>query len=324
MRYCRRCIYPANHPLNITFDQEGVCSGCRIHEEKDRLDWSEREKLLKDILSRYRNTSGLNYDCIIPVSGARDSYFIVHTIKNRYKMNPLLVNYNKHYNTRRGIRNLAYLRTIFDCDLTDMILGVDALKKITRYTLKKLGSMYWHCLAGQTVFPIQMAVHLKVPLIIWGVHQGCDQVGMYSHLDEVEMTRKYRKDHDLMGVEAEGLVDESEGITEGDVLPFTYPYDKEIEKVGVRGIYLSNYIRWDSKKQHETMIDGHGYESAEQQSRRVTGRPRRRTSARTDSAQSRTQVGHPGSSSSGSGARRAGPLQCGSPGSGPSRAARDW
>ena len=265
MKYCKRCLYSANHPLNITFDDDGVCSGCRIHEEKDRLDWAERSKILANIFDGFRDTSGKSYDCIVPVSGARDSYFIVHTVKHVFNMNPLLVSYNKHYNTRIGIRNLSYLRTIFDCDLTEMILGVDKLKKITRSTLSKLGSMYWHCLAGQTVFPVQMAVRLKVPLIVWGAHQGCDQVGMFSHLDEVEMTRKYRKDHDLMGVEAEDLVAAAEGLSESDLIPFMYPPDKEIEKVGVRGIYLSNYIRWDSKKQHELMIDLYGYETTAQQ-----------------------------------------------------------
>ena len=264
MRYCKRCLYPENHPLGIVFDDQGVCSGCRIHDEKDIIDWKERGKKLREILNKFRNKDNKNYDCIIPVSGARDSYFIVHIIKNVYKMHPLLVSYNKQYNTKRGIRNLAYLRTIFGCDFNMLTVSPITVKKITRYTVKKLASIYWHCLAGQTVFPVQIAVRLKIPLIIWGVHQGCDQVGMFSHLDEVEMTRKYRKNHDLMGFEAEDLIDGKEGITENDVQAFKYPHDKEIEKVGVRGIYLGNYIRWDSKKQHELMIKLYGYETAEQ------------------------------------------------------------
>ena len=69
-----------------------------------------------------------------------------------------------------------------------------------------MGSIYWHCIAGQTVFPVQIACKFKIPLIIWGAHQGVDQVGMFSHTDEVEMTRKYRKEHDLMGYEAEDLL----------------------------------------------------------------------------------------------------------------------
>jgi hypothetical protein len=125
--------------------------------------------------------------------------------------------------------------------------------------------MHWHVLAGQTVFPVQVAVRYNIPLVIWGHHQGLDQVGMYSHEDEVEMTRKYRKEHDLMGIEAEDLLKgASTKLAESDVLPFLYPHDKEIEKTGVRGIYLGNYIRWDSKAQHELMIDRFGYESAPQ------------------------------------------------------------
>lgn len=261
IKYCKRCFYSSAHPLNLTFDEDGVCSGCRVHEEKDNLDWNIREKKLERILNSYKNKSGSNYDCIIPVSGARDSYFIVDTIKNKYGLNPLLVTYNKQYNTRIGIRNLAYLRIHFDCDILTCTVNPETVKKVTRASLRKMGSIYWHCLAGQTVFPVQVAVKFKIPLIIWGVHQGVDQVGMFSHLDEVEMTRKYRKEHDLMGFEAEDMIDDFDGIKEEDMVQYFYPHDKQLERVGVRGIYLSNYIRWDSKAQHEKMIQKYGYET---------------------------------------------------------------
>lgn len=264
MRICTRCLYPSTHPLNLTFDEQGVCSGCRIHEEKDSLDWNERGEKLRSILEGYRNRSGNNYDCIIPVSGARDSWFIVHTVKNVYGLNPLLVTYNKQYNTDIGIRNLANLRINFNCDIMTQTVNPETVKKITRATLRRLGSMYWHCIAGQTVFPVQIAVKFKIPLIIWGAHQGIDQVGMFSHLDEVEMTRKYRKEHDLMGLEAEDIINDFDGVPWDDVRSFAYPDDKELERVGVRGIYLNNYIRWDSKAQHEHMIRQYGYETGPQ------------------------------------------------------------
>lgn len=259
MKYCKRCLYPANHPLKITFDNEGVCSGCRIHEEKDYLDWDLRKKSLKSLLNEFKNRSHENYDCIIPVSGARDSYFIVHTIKNVYKMNPLLVTYNKQYNTSIGVKNLDYLKTIFDCDLLTLTVNPNIVRKITRATLSEMGSIYWHCIAGQTVFPVQIAVKFKIPLIVWGAHQGCDQVGMFSHTQEVEMSRKYRKEHDLLGYEAEDLLNKCNELNDEDLKQFMYPNDRDIERVGVRGIYLSNYIRWDSKKQHERMIKLYKY-----------------------------------------------------------------
>lgn len=262
MQVCTRCLYTSDHSLNLTFDDEGVCSGCRVHEEKDQLDWNDRASKLAGILENYRSRSGKNYDCIIPVSGGRDSYFIVHTIKNVFGMNPLLVTYNKHYNTAVGVRNLANLRIRFDCDIMTLTVNPETVKNITRSSLRRFGSMYWHCLAGQTVYPVQIAIKFKIPLIIWGAHQGVDQVGMFSHLDEVEMTRKYRKEHDLMGFEAEDLVDDFDNVTENDVTPFLYPENRELEQVGVRGIYLNNYIRWDSRAQHEQMIREYGYETA--------------------------------------------------------------
>tara|TARA_B100000519_G_C14250754_1_gene442276 strand:+ start:1283 stop:2518 length:1236 start_codon:yes stop_codon:yes gene_type:complete len=260
MIFCKRCVYPSNHPLNITFDKDGICSGCRVHQEKDEIDWNERLVKLKTIVEPYRKSNRSINNCIVPVSGAQDSYYIVHIVKNILGLNPLLVTYNKHYNTLIGIRNLSYLKTIFGSPLITLTLSPQKVKKITRRTLMIMGSMYWHCIAGQTVFPVQMAYKYKIPLIIWGAHQGVDQVGMFSHLDEVEMTRKYRKEHDLMGFEAEDLVDK-EGLMVQDLHNYFYPHDKEIEAVGIRGIYLNNYLRWDSKAQHELMIKLYGYET---------------------------------------------------------------
>jgi N-acetyl sugar amidotransferase len=265
MKYCKKCLYPENHPLGLILDRNGVCSGCQVHEEKDELDWGERLEKLKEICNQYRNQSRSIHDCIVPVTGARDSYFIVDFVINELKMVPLLVNYNSHYNTKIGIRNLAYLRTLMGADFMQCTVSPERVKKITYETLKLRGSMYWHVLAGQTVYPVRTAVQFKIPLIIWGAHQGIDQVGMFSHLDEVEMTRKYRKEHDLMGIEAEDLVRMDNNLTSEDLEQFLYPHDKEIETVGIRGIYLNNYIRWDSKSQHEKMIKKYNYETMYQQ-----------------------------------------------------------
>ncbi|MGQ0656107.1 MAG: N-acetyl sugar amidotransferase [Betaproteobacteria bacterium] len=262
MNYCKRCLYPANHPLRLTFDGEGVCSGCRVHEEKDRLDWAARFDKLKRLVERYRSKKRTVHDCIVPVSGARDSYFIVHVVKERLGLRPLLVSYNKHYNTQVGIRNLAYLRSLMGCDIMTSTASPAKVKRVTRETLRLRASMYWHCLAGETAFPVQVAVKFKIPLIIWGAQQGVDQVGMFSHEDEVEMTRKYRQEHDLMDLDEQALLAQAPALTESDIEPFRYPHDKELEAIGVRGIYLNNSLRWDSKAQHEAMIERRGYEAA--------------------------------------------------------------
>jgi len=266
MKFCKRCLYPSNHPYGMIFDNDGICMGCRVHEEKDQLDWGNRFKKLEKIAHVNSKIMGTkNFDCIIPITGGGDSYFIVHIVKNVLGMNPLLVNYNSHYNTKLGIRNLANLSTVFDCDVLTSTLSPNHLKKITSQTIKQYGNMYWQVLAGYTTFPVQTAVRFRIPLIIWGVHPWSDQTGMFSHLDEVEMSHRCRKEHALMGISAEDLVNSDSDVTRSDVQPFIYPFDNELEKVGVRGIYLSNYIRWDSKAQHEQMIREYGYETSKQQ-----------------------------------------------------------
>lgn len=259
---CRRCLYTTDHPLGLVLDDEGICSGCRVHEEKDQLDWAERWSRLEQQVAPYRSLSGEAYDCIVPVSGANDSHWIVHLVKERLGLNPLLVSYNSYYNTALGIRNLANLRIRFDCDIVMQNVNPRSVKAITRTTLRELGSIHWHLLAGQSAFAVQTAVRWRIPLILWGAHQGLEQVGMFSHLHEVEMTRRHRKDHDLMGHEADDLLGTFDTLREADVWQYRYPDDAQLQSVGVRGLYLGNYVRWDPKAQHAQMIQSHGYGSA--------------------------------------------------------------
>ena len=262
IRFCKRCLYATTHPLGLVLDSEGVCSGCRVHEEKDSLDWRLRFDKLKAIVEPYRNDSKTNYDCIVPVSGAQDSYFIIYVVKEKLGLNPLLVTYNKYFNTPLGISNLANLRIRFNCDILYQNVNPVSVKRIVRTSLRRFGSIYWPILAGHTVFPVQTAVRFNVPLIIWGAHQGLEQVGMFSHEHEVEMTRRYRKDHDLMGYEAEDLLSIFDILKEDDIWQYRYPSDIDLNKVGVRGIYLGNYIRWDPKAQHEQMMRKFGYKTS--------------------------------------------------------------
>lgn len=259
MKYCTRCVYPANHPFGLEFDEEGVCSGCRTHEEKDQLNWAGREEKLLKILGKYKDHQGSRHDCIVPVSGGRDSFYIVDLLRRRYNLNPLLVTFNRHYNTRAGIYNLERIRTAIGCEILSETINPDVYRRMALASLKLKGSIHWPYLAGSTVFPVQVAVRRRIPLIIWGAHQGMEQTGMFSHLDEVEMTRRYRKEHDLIGLEPEDMLCMSDDLSKEDLSPLFYPTDDALADVGVRGIYLNNYIRWDTKSQHELMLKRYQY-----------------------------------------------------------------
>ena len=86
LKYCSRCLYSEDHPLGLFIGEDGLCSGCHVHEEKYTIDWDEKEAQFKKILDRYKNSGNSFFDCVIPVTGNSDSYFVVDTIKNKYGM----------------------------------------------------------------------------------------------------------------------------------------------------------------------------------------------------------------------------------------------
>ena len=262
INFCKRCLYSDSHPLGIIINENGVCSGCTIHEEKDKLDWNERFNLLKKIIKDYKSKNKNNYDCVIPVTGSQDSYYTVHLAINKLGLKPLLVSYNKYFNTPLGIKNLSNLRIKFNCDILFQNINPITVKKIIKYTLSEMGNIYWPILAGHTVFPVQIATKYKIPLIIWGAHQGLEQVGMFSHKDNVEMTRRYREDHDLFGVEADELIKFDNNLKEDDVWQYQYPDDHTLDSLGIRGIYLGNFFRWDPLTQHIEMNKKFNYRSS--------------------------------------------------------------
>ena len=265
MQYCLRCVYPANSAVPLTFDDQGVCSGCRVEEEKQRIDWKDRRKLLKQILTEYKKKTKGPYDCIIPVSGGKDSHWQTHVIKTEFGLNPLLVTFNHEMNTQRGIRNLTNLIKKLKVDNIRFTPNPDLVRKLSKYSLTKMGDIFWHSHCGIYTFPVQIAVKYQIPLIIWGEQGFMDLGGMYSHYDMVEMTNKFRVEHGLRGYDAKDMVSRRHGISLGDLSWAVYPGDEEIEKVGVRGIYLGNFMPWDHVKQTEQMIKLYDFETAPHQ-----------------------------------------------------------
>jgi len=272
MRYCARCLYPENAKPYIIFDDDGVCSGCRVAEAYEKVDWPARETLLREILEDYKaraRAAGSHYDCIVPVSGGKDSHFQVHLIKNVYGLNPLLVCYNHLFNAPLGIRNLENLFAKMSCDLLRFSSAPEAVRGISRYMLKTVGDLTWHYHAGILTVPIQMAVRFEVPLIIWAENNFSNLVGTFNPDDMVEFSRKHRKDFGLRGIEADELLNADSGLTWQDIGPFLYPDDEAIGRVGVRGIYLSNFVRW------------HEYDQALEMHRRYDFQPARSARERT-------------------------------------------
>lgn len=265
MKYCARCLYPENARPTIIFDEEGVCSGCRYHESRSKqldIDWTEREAMLVRILDEAKRMAmerGNSHDCIIPVSGGKDSHYQVWLLKEKYGMNPLLVTFNHAFNTPAGNRNLYNLVEKSGCDFVRYTAGLDSVRRISRYMLEKVGDLTWHYHAGIRTYPFQVAAERNIPLIVWGEHGFAELTGIVSLEDFVEFTRWTRKEHDMRGYEPHDLVGHG-GITEQDIAPYIYPSDEDIARVEVRGIYLSNFVYWNAKAQADIVMKEWGFE----------------------------------------------------------------
>lgn len=268
MRYCSKCVYPKSSAAPLVFDENGVCSGCRTADQRVEVDWDRRKKLFERLVEEYRNPDGSNYDCIIPVSGGKDSYFQIHIIKKVFGLNPLLVTYNGNNYTETGLRNLKRMREVFDVDHIFFTPSIDVLKKMNRLAMQMMGDMNWHAHAGIFTYPIRVAVQQNVPLMIWGEHGFMDLGGMHSYNDIVEFTYRMRHEHALRGFEWYDFVEQApkygEMLEKRELIPWMYPSDEEIERVGVRGIYISNYFKWEANEHTQLMKDLYGFEESDE------------------------------------------------------------
>lgn len=258
MQYCTRCTYPRVSASPLTFDEEGLCSGCRVHDEQKDIDWDARKALWRKLLHGYRS-DGTNYDCIIPVSGGKDSFYQIHLLKVVHKMNPLLVTYGENNYMDVGMRNIKRMRDVFGCDHIFFQPSVDVLKKLNRVGFLKMGDPDMHAHMGIMSYPFIIAVKFNIPLIIFGEHGFMNLSGMHSYNDFVEYTAKMRKEHVLRGYDWYDFVGE-EGLEEKDFLWGKYPDDDEIERVGVRGVYVANYFGWNQHVQTQEMVETYGFE----------------------------------------------------------------
>jgi len=266
MRYCSKCCYPMI-AVFVTLDsgEDAVCSGCRVNiDVKKEIDWAEREEMLAELFDEYGSNDGSTYDCIIPVSGGKDSYFQVDTVVNKFKKNPLLVTYHGNNYTPAGMRNLIRMREVFGCDHIFFTPSIRVLKAMNRLGFRIQGDMNWHAHCGIFTYPIRVAVKERVPLVLWGEHGPTDLGGQLSLNDLVEMNARIRLEHMLRGFDWYDFVEKEEGLRPQDLLWAQYPSDEELEDVGVRQIYLGNYVYWDANKHGKEMVDRYGFEPADE------------------------------------------------------------
>jgi len=243
------------------FDDVGVCSACKVQEEFDQLDenfWLERQKKFESIVEEYRSKDQSNYDCIVTVSGGKDSYYQTYVVKEVYGLNPLLVTYHGNNYLKEGQENLNAMREVFGVDHIIVGPSVKSLKKLNRLGVDMMGDMNWHAHVGIKVVPMQIAVKFNIPLVIWG-NVTWNISGMFSPNDFVEYNKRTVLEHDFRGFTWKDMIENIEGLEAKDLLWSQFPSDEEITRVGVRGIYIGNFFKWDPNEHTKLMVDKYGF-----------------------------------------------------------------
>jgi len=254
-------MYPAI-AVNLALDTEGICSACRTAAAFESLTpefWAHRRSRFEQVIEQIRGKRDADYDCIIPVSGGKDSYYQTHIMVAEYGLKPLLVTYHGNNYLPEGDQNRDRMRHAFDADHLVFGPSVAVLKKLNRLCFRKMGDMNWHAHCGIMTYPVQAAVRFKVPLMIWG-EIAWDISGMFEPDDFVEFSARVRHEHALRGFEWHDLTgDPAEPLTERDFAWAKYPSDADILKVGVRGLYIGNFFKWDPNRHTEFVQEKYGF-----------------------------------------------------------------
>lgn len=240
--YCRRCVLPETKP-DLLIDQIGICSACRNFEAREEVDWPARQQLLLKIMDQYRSPASSNYDCLIPVSGGKDSTYQVIKVLE-LGMNPLCVTATTDMLSAIGRRNIENLKKL-GVDHIEVTPNPVVRRRINRLTLTQVGDISWPEHVTIFTIPVQIAVKMGIQLIIWGENPQHEYGGPAGAAVNNVLDRRWLEEFGgLLGFRVSDLVGQ-DGIQQRDLLQYTYPTDEELQRVGITGVFLGYYLPWD-------------------------------------------------------------------------------
>lgn len=256
MRYCTRCILPDTKP-GIIFDDEGVCSACRSVEKKHKIDWDARGKKLMDLCDSIRGTNGHDYECIVPVSGGKDSCYQAYMMSQVYKLRTLCVIVTPHIQTIEGIDNLNALVENLGLDLVKINVRPGTMKKIRQLAFEKVGNPNYaeHRVVFSAV--ARAAVFYNVPLVVWGEDIGVEFGGHVDGASADEGSADELINNDLFRETSfTDLI--GDAVTDEELFFYEHPPIEEIRRRKIRSIYLGFYHWWDGFK-HMQVAQHYGF-----------------------------------------------------------------
>lgn len=255
IKYCNRCCIPETME-GITFDEFGICTPCRSSEEKMHINWQERQESLKEIFSNHKQSD--YYDCLLPLSGGKDSTFQAHCLVNQYKVNPLAVTHGQNWYSLAGRYNLENCISKFDLDHLFFVASRKVIDKAAKKSIDAIGDACWHCHAGVGSFVIQTAVKWDIGLMIWG-ESIAEKDGRGSYYDKKEASPFYFVEVSAL-IKAENYNDKN--LSSSELSQWYYPKKAEIEEKGIRFLHLGDFMFWDEEKQVEFIIEEYEWMNA--------------------------------------------------------------
>lgn len=242
MKYCRRCVMPDTKP-DLRLDEEGICNACRSFEKRSAVDWDQRKEELMAILDRYRSKDGRNWDCIVPASGGKDSTSQVLRMLE-FGMTPLCVTATTCDLSDVGRKNIENLQKL-GVDYIEFTTNRVVRWKLNRIGLTQVGDISWPEHASIFTVPVRVAIQFNVPLLIWGENSQNEYGGPAAASENNVLTRRWLEEFGgLLGFRVTDLIG-MEGLRHQDLIPFLYPTDEELKRVGVTGLFLGYYLPWD-------------------------------------------------------------------------------
>lgn len=276
--FCKSCVISNQRPNSaveykhtkeskkqtIHLDSEGICDACRVAEQKKQsINWEEREAQLRELCDRHRSKDG-SYDCVVPGSGGKDSFYAAHMLRYKYNMNPLTVTWAPHIYTEWGWKNFqSWIHAGFDNFLHTPNGRVHRL--LTRLAVDKLFHPFQAFMFGQKSLAPKMALLHQIPLVFYGENEAeygnpISDTGTAKR-DWSYFTAEDKSQVFLGGTSVEELLSDY-GLTKADLEPYMPADPVQIEKLGVEVHYTGYYLKWHPQSCYYYAVENGGFEAS--------------------------------------------------------------
>lgn len=247
MKYCTRCVMPSTRP-RVTFNDKGVCNACQWAEEKKNLDWDSRWKQLLGLCEKHKKRNPQGFNCIVPVSGGKDSSYVAYKMKYELGMNPLCVTVNPPLQIELGKRNLE---RFIDCgfDVIAITPNPVMVQKVSRREFVEHGQPLHSWMISVQVAILRIAINFRIPFIMFGEEGETEYGGTTALKNQPFYDIEYSKKIYLSGYDSDMLF-RSLDVKENEKYWWTFPSEKEFEELSPEITHWSYFENWDSYKHY--------------------------------------------------------------------------